>query len=382
MAIKWRFASQICPRSQKSKMAVADHGLDRLTGGNFDDRVRHMAAPKTTANSTEVARLAGVSQSAVSRVFRPGASVSKKMREKVLKAAAELGYRPNALARAMNSGKSRLIALLVAYLNNQFYPIVLEQLSRKLQNHGYHVLLFMTESGKQDEVVEQIMQYQVEGIVMVSATLSSSLARECARTGVPVVLFNRYVSSSPASSVTSDNVEGGRQLAHFLADGRHQRIAFIAGAEDSSTNRDREAGFNKGLTERGMSVFARAVGAYTFEGAAEATRSLFKGREHPDAIFVANDHMAFSVMDVIRDELNLRIPEDVSIVAYDNVPESAWKGYKLTTVAQPGDAMIDSTIDILLEQIEEEMVRKRNVVLPSCLVIRASARLPVTSDHD
>ncbi len=341
-----------------------------------------MSSPKNPANSIEVARLAGVSQSAVSRVFRPGASVSKKMREKVLKAAAELGYRPNALARAMNSGKSRLIALLVAYLDNQFYPIVLEQLSRKLQRHGYHVLLFMTEPGKQDEVVEQIMQYQVEGIVMVSATLSSSLARECARTGVPVVLFNRYVSSSPASSVTSDNVEGGRQIAHFLVDGGHRRIAFIAGAEDSSTNRDREAGFNKGMAERGVPVFARAVGAYTFEGAAEATRALFRGSECPDAIFVANDHMAFSVMDVIRDELNLRIPDDVSIVAYDDVPESSWKGYKLTTVAQPGEAMIDATIEILLAQINEEVVRRRNVVLPSRLVVRASAKLPVTSAPD
>lgn len=341
-----------------------------------------MTSSKTPASSIEVARLAGVSQSAVSRVFRPGASVSKKMREKVLKAAAELGYRPNALARAVNSGKSRLIALLVAYLDNQFYPIVLEQLSRKLQKHGYHVLLFMTEPGRQDQVVEQIMQYQVEGIVMVSATLSSSLAKECARTGVPVVLFNRYVSTSPASSVTSDNVEGGRQLAHFLADGGHERIAFIAGAEDSSTNRDRETGFSRGLAERGLPVFARAVGAYTFEGAAKAARALLAGRERPDAIFVANDHMAFAVMDVIRDELDLRIPDDVSIVAYDDVPESSWKGYKLTTVAQPGDAMIDATIEILLEQIDEAVVRKRSVVLPSRLVVRASAKLPVRPGRD
>ena len=92
--------------------------------------------------------------------------------------------------------------------------------------------------------------------------------------------------------------------------------------------------------------------------------------------------MAFAVMDVIRDELDLRIPDDVSIVAYDDVPESSWKGYKLTTVAQPGDAMIDATIEILLEQIDEAVVRKRSVVLPSRLVVRASAKLPVRPGRD
>lgn len=335
-----------------------------------------MTVSKSPATSGEVASLAGVSQSAVSRVFTPGASVSAKTRQKVLKAAAELGYRPNAIARAMISGKSRLIAMLVAYLDNQFYPIVLERLSRKLQHHGYTVLLFMTETGRQDEVVERIMQYQVEGIVMASATLSSSLARECARTGVPVVLFNRYVASSPASSVTSDNAQGGRLVANFLVDAGHERIAFIAGAEDSSTNRDREAGFHQALAERGVTPFDRAVGGYSFEGAAEAARLLFSKPERPDAVFVANDHMAFSVMDVARSEFGLRVPEDVSIVGYDDVPESSWKGYDLTTVSQSGDVMIDATVDILIEQIEQSDVKKKTVLIPSNLVVRSSAKMP------
>ena len=198
---------------------------------------------KNPVTSGDVARLAKVSQSAVSRTFTPGASVSARTREKVLNAAQELGYRPNALARAMISGRSGLIAMLVAYLDNQFYPIVLERLSRALQDRNYHVLLFMTDPGRRDDVVQKILEFQVEGIVMASATLSSGLARECARTGIPVVMLNRYVPSSPASSVTSDNIEGGRLVARFLLDGGHERIAYVAGAEDSSTNRDREAGF-------------------------------------------------------------------------------------------------------------------------------------------
>ncbi len=329
---------------------------------------------KANPTSEDVARLANVSQSAVSRAFTPGASVSQKTREKVLKAASELGYRPNALARAVISGRSQLIAMLVAYLDNQFYPIVLEKLSRLLQQRGYQVLLFMTDPGKQDEVVHRILQYQVQGIVMASATLSSSLARECAETGIPVVTLNRYVSSSPSSSVTSDNIEGGRLVARHLVSCGHERIAFIAGAEDSSTNRDREAGFYKGLAEEGIAVHARAVGNYSFEGAADAARELLEMKLRPDAIFVANDHMAFSVMDVIRSGYGLRIPDDIAVAGYDDVPEASWKGYDLTTVSQSADDMIAATVSILVDQIEQGAVRKRATVLPARLIVRGSTQ--------
>lgn len=292
----------------------------------------------------------------------------------MLEAAKELGYRPNALARAMISGRSRLIALLVAYLDNHFYPIVLEQLSRALQEEGYQVLLFMTEPGRQDRVVQQIMQYQVEGIVMASATLSSTLARECAKTGIPVVLFNRYVPSSPASSVTSDNIEGGRKVARLLVEAGHERIAYIAGAENSSTNRDREAGFYKGLGECGVTAWARAVGGYSFDGAAAAARQLFDQSEHPDAVFVANDHMAFAAMDVIRGELGLGIPDDVAVVGYDNVPEAAWQGYSLTTVSQSPARMIEATVAILLDQIERREVKRRAAIVPAEIIVRGSTR--------
>jgi DNA-binding LacI/PurR family transcriptional regulator len=334
---------------------------------------------KIKVTSGDVAKLARVSQSAVSRAFNEGASVSDAMRARVLKAARTLGYRPNAIARAMISGRSRLIAVLVAYLDNQFYPIVLERLTRTLQEKGFHVLLFMTDAGRQDEVVQQMLEYQVEGIVMASATLSSTLARECAQTGIPVVLFNRYVPSSPASSVTSDNVEGGRLVARFLAEGGHRRIAFIAGIEDSSTNRDREAGFQRGLAEAGMTVWTRAVGNYTFEGAAEAARQLCSQRVRPDAIFAANDHMAFSVMDVLRHEFRLGVPEDISIAGYDDVAAAGWRGYGLTTVRQPPDAMIAAAVAILMEQIERRSVTRRAVVLPVELVVRSSARVPAAT---
>lgn len=331
---------------------------------------------RNVITSDDVARKANVSQSAVSRAFTAGASVAPETKERILRAASELGYRPNALARAMISGRSRLIAVMAADLNIPFYPVVLEGLSRRLQDKGYSVLLFMTDRGDQDQVVQQIMQFQVEGIVMASATLSSNLALECAQTGIPVVLFNRDVPSSPASSVTSDNLLGGWMAADFLVRAGHRKIAFIAGLEDSSTNRDREAGFYKALAEHGITPLARTVGGYTFDGGAKAARQLFSKAEKPDAVFVANDHMAFAVLDVVREEFALRVPEDVSVIGYDDVPEAAWKGYDLTTVSQPTDAMIDASLAILIEQIENQSVVKQAAIVPAQLVVRRTSRLP------
>ena len=319
----------------------------------------------------DVAKLAEVSQSAVSRTFTPGASVSAKTRERVMAAASELGYRPNALARSLISGRSRMIGLVIAYLENHFYSILIEKLSRLLQSRGYHLLLFMTEPGQQDEVIQEILQYQVDGVVLASVTLSSHIAEECAGLGVPVVLFNRYVPDTQASSVVSDNITGGRNIAELLVREGHKEIAFIAGQENSSTNVERERGFTEGLAAAGMVISRRAVGNYTLEGAAEAAREILKQGDI-DAIFVANDHMAFAVMDVIRGEFNLRVPEDISVVGYDNVPEAGWPSYNLTTVDQPIEKMIAATVDILLEQMAHKEVSPIQKVTEADLVMRGS----------
>ncbi|MFN7191680.1 MAG: LacI family DNA-binding transcriptional regulator, partial [Rhodospirillales bacterium] len=143
--------------------------------------------------SVEVARLAGVSQSAVSRVFTPGASASAKTAAKVRKAAEQLGYRPNVLARAMMTGRSRIVGVVVAYLENQFYPMALELLSRALQDRGYHILVFMAgnSTDKIAEVMAELLDYQVDGIITASVAMSNDLAARCSAAGIPVVMFKR-----------------------------------------------------------------------------------------------------------------------------------------------------------------------------------------------
>ena len=326
----------------------------------------------------EVAAKAGVSRSAVSRVFTPGASVSKSTADKVRKAADALGYRPNVIARSLITGRSRIIGLVVAYLENQFYPEALERLSKSLQEQGYHLLVFMASNDAEEteDVIQELLDYQVDGIIAASVGLSNDLTRRCAAAGIPVVLFNRSQPDMGLSSVTSANTAGGRKLAEFLVAAGHRRIGHIAGWEGASTQIEREAGFVAGLQAAGMNLAARACGNFSLDGAKAAAREMFDTGTPPDAVFVANDHMAFGVMDVLRFELGLRIPEDVSVVGYDDVALAAWPSYDLTTVRQPANKMVAHTVQMLLDRISDGGLPAQHLALDGPLIIRGSARLP------
>lgn len=342
--------------------------------------VKHEISGIGKATLADVAALAGVSTSAVSRTFTPGASVAKKTRVLVLEAAKALGYRPNAIARTLSTRKSRMIGVVVSYLHNQFYPEVIERLSQLLQAHGYHVLLFITsdvgassEEGM-DALLLDILQYQVDGIVLASTTMSSQLAAHCHSMGIPVVLFNRLAPVNEASTVTSDNIEGGRLAAQVLLEGGATRIGFVSGLEDSSTTQDREKGFKAELARKGSRLFARMSGEYDFDMAKAATHALFSEHERPDALFVANDHMAFAVIDALRHELKLEVPGDVQVVGFDNVPQSAWGGYQLTTIEQNSELMTRATVSILLEHLESGAATPRQIITPVRLVRRATTK--------
>ncbi len=324
----------------------------------------------------DVAQLAGVSQSAVSRTFTPGASVASETRIRVQDAARLLGYRPNAIARTLTTRRSRMIGVVVSYLQNQFYPVVIEKLSQALRHHGYQVLLFVSdcnESGRPDldDKLLDVMQYQVDGLVLVSVTMSLALARDCQAAGVPVVLFNCEAPVRGVSSVASDNVEGGRLAARALINAGCRRLAYIAGVETAFTQIDRENGFLQVLGEAGLSLFGRTVGNYSYDGARRATRELCAVDLRPDGIFVANDQMAFAVMDTIRSEFGLRVPQDIAIVGFDNVPQSAWAAYGLTTVEQDAGKMVQETVELLLQAIDScNQTVVREALVPVRLIQR------------
>jgi DNA-binding LacI/PurR family transcriptional regulator len=334
---------------------------------------------KTSVTSSQVADHAGVSQSAVSRTFTPGASISPKTRAKVLASAKTLGYRPNAIARSLITSHSRIIAVVMAYLENLFYPDVLEELGRRLAAENYHVLLFTGFKDRDsDPVFDQLMQYRVDGIILASTSLSSELSEECTVAGIPVVLFNRTTERDTASSVTTRNRDGGKLVADFLIASGHTSFGYISGLTNSSTNRDRFAGFQEGLVSAGFDQIEIRTGNYNRADAEVAARELLSLGTPPQAIFVANDHMAVAVMDVARYEFGLSIPEQLSIVGYDDVGPARWPSYGITSVTQPIAPMVEATVDILMDQIASGEIEPQHKLITGELIVRTSARQPAT----
>lgn len=294
-------------------------------------------------------------------------------------AAKELGYRPNAIARSLITNRSRIIAVVMAYLENLFYPDVLEELGRLLAKEDYRLLLFTGFMDRDsDPVFDQLMQYRVDGIVLASTSLSSELSEECAAAGIPVVLFNRTTERDAVSSVTTRNREGGRRVAEFLVAGGHKRFGYISGLESSSTNRDRFGGYKEGLAEAGHTEIMVEVANYDRAEAEAAARKMLSRPDRPDALFVANDHMAVAVMDVARHELGLSIPQDLSIVGYDDVGPARWTSYGITSMSQPLKRMVEATVNILMDQISSGEIEAEHRILNGELVVRTSARLPKT----
>ena len=327
-------------------------------------------------SSIEVARRAGVSQSAVSRAFTPGASVSEDTRAKVLVAAKELGYRPNVIARSLIRHSTKIIGIAMVRFTNPFYASLLKAFTEKLQGLGFSTMLYNVAGDNQiDTALPLALQYQVDGIIVTSASLTSMLADESAQTGTPVVLFNRYAMDSHVHAVGSDNAGGGRMVADALLDAGHRRIAYLAGEESSSTNRDRERGFTERLGERGVSLFLRDCGDFVYDAAFPAAERLLNRTERPDAIFCGNDLMALAVLDYARCVLGIRVPAELSVIGYDDIEISAWPKYDLTTIRQPIEAMVDATVEVLMDAIRHPN-RERALRLVSVqLIERTSARL-------
>jgi DNA-binding LacI/PurR family transcriptional regulator len=341
-----------------------------------DITVSSPRAHQMPVSQIDVARLAGVSQAAVSRTFTPGASVSEETRAKVLDAARQLGYRPNVIARSLIRRSTNMVGLVVMRFTNPFYSRMIREFTRALQDRGYWTLLLnISDEDEVEDALPMALQYQVDGLIITSASLSSTLAEECARAGTPVVLFNRYASGDSVSAVRCDGVEGGRLVADALLAAGLERLAFIAGEEEASTTRDRERGFVERLHERGHTLALReSAGDYTYEAGYEAARRLLLVDEPPDGVFCASDLLAMALVDLARCELAIPVPEDLSIIGFDDIPMASWPGYALTTVQQPVAKMVDATIQVLMEAIEQPGSEAVIEVISPTLVKRASAR--------
>ncbi len=331
---------------------------------------------KKRATSYDVAALAGVSQSAVSRVFQDGASASKAMRERVIAAADELGYRPNAIARGLITRRSNMVAVVISKLTNLYYPEVLVQLTQRFSERGVRVLLFALErESDTGRVVEQMLQYRVDG-VLTAAMFTPEQLETIESAEIPVVFYNRTSKERLVSSVRCDQEEGERWLVDELVKAGHTSFGVVEGPADSVVSIERKMGALNELAEKGITDVTTVSGDFGYETGRACFAELVEKRgSPPDAVIAANDVMAIGCIDEAREVQGLTVPDDISIVGFDGVGPARYAAYAVTTVRQPVQRMTESAASMLLERIENPELSPEKRAFSGIPIRGGSARL-------
>lgn len=324
---------------------------------------------KAAVTAKDVARLAGVSQSSVSRVFFDGAKVSEKTRNKVMAAAEELGYRPNEFARSLITNQTRIIGLVMKGVQNPFYPQVLKQFTTAFKKWGFSVLFVHTNHDEiETEDVEMLLNYNVAGVVITDAELSLQVAEEFRANQIPVVFFNRKLESDEFYSVCCNNFEASRKVAEYLIGKGAEEMVYIAGNANTSTSRERQKGFFEVLDKRNVD-YRKYASDYTYEGGYKTATQIVEEKQMPDAFFVANDIMALGVLDALAKH-GVAVPEETKVVGFDNIEMAGWSSYGLTTWEQPIEKMVAETVDYLLKEIEAYTGHAQAVEVDGSLIER------------
>ena len=341
------------------------------------------AGRKPRVTVRDVARDLGMSVATVSRAFHAEGTIATETRHQVLKRAGELGYRPNPFARSLITKRTHIAGIVAADITNPFYPEVLTRLTESLQAIDMNVMLFTANPSRGvDESLRLMLHYQPDIAILLAASLSSEAAEACRAAGTPVIFFNRYAADRKSFAVTCDNTRGGRELADHLIDRGYRRLAYVAGRPDASTNVDRWKGFRARCLARGLPEPLREeAGSFSYEAGYAAACRLLARDPRPDAVFGANDILAIGVIDAARREFGLTLPEDLAVVGFDDIAMAAWPPYSLTTMRQPIERMIASTVELVgrLTQRSEEAPSVTRI--PGQLIERSTTRRASESEH-
>ncbi|MBV2360607.1 LacI family transcriptional regulator [Thalassococcus sp. CAU 1522] len=324
----------------------------------------------------DVAEKAGVSRSAVSRTFTPGASVSDKTRRKVEKAADELGYSPNALASSLTTGRTKLIGLVSNNFHNPIFLEVFDLFTRGLQDRGLRPLL-VNLSNETDPAnsVRMLRQYSVDGVIVASSTLPPSFAEAFKDAGVPVVhSFGRWSSAPHTHVVGIDNVACGRMAAQALVARGYTRVAFLGGPERATSTRDRMDGFLSELAlHPGIAVSHSFADAYSFEaGRAEMMRLLAHGTP-AQAYFCGDDVLSIGALSALQ-EAGFAVPGDVGLIGLNDMEMAGWQNIDLTTIRQPIAEIINSSIELVVATVADPGRYPEARLFPCRIVERGTLR--------
>lgn len=346
--------------------------------------------------SVDVARLAGVSQSAVSRAFSPEASISPAMRARVLEAAATLNYRPSRIPAIMLSGRSLMIGVIVGGLSNPFYASALEQVAVSLQASGFQVLLVHVDDALTlDAALNQLASYRVDAVITALAIGTRDTAEALSALNIPAICFNSRFVGRNISTITSNNRQSGAMAAKIMRECGVRFPVWLAGPARNAASRERRHGFFDALTDDALIDHAlidhaptsdtpsphpilELQGDDTYESGFNAMRDLLDRNFRPDGLFCSNDLMACGAMDALRDHGGLACPKDVIVIGYDNIQQGAWHAYDLTTFDQRTEKLVDAAMDILNDAFRPgaKALSRRIVVAAALVVRRSTAKAP------
>lgn len=296
----------------------------------------------------DVAERAGVSRSAVSRAFTDGASVSPKMRKLVEKAAAELGYSPNALASSLTTGRTKMIGLVSNNFHNPIFLEVFDLFTRALQEQGLRPLLVnLSNEIDPAQSVRMLRQYSVDGVVITSSTLPPGFGMAFRDIGVPVVhAFGRVTSAPQVHVVGIDNIEAGRLAARTLIARGYRRLGFMGGPETATSTQDRLQGFAEELALHPQIAMSQSfAAAYSYEAGYSEMQAILAGN-CAEAYFCGDDVLSIGALSAIQAR-GLSVPNDIGIIGLNDMKIAGWHNINLTTIRQPIPQIVTSSIELM-----------------------------------
>jgi len=327
------------------------------------------------ATIKDVAREAGVSPSAVSRVFTEGASASAGTREKVLAAAERLSYRPSLLARGLVGTRTNLITLVMGQLAaDPFDALFLDAFSQALAARGARLLLASATPGTpQDSGLLQALDYRSDAVVIAAGTMSLEHSALCVKAGLPVVLAGRVMEAPGVDSVLADNHAGGRQAGELLIRTGCRRLAYLGQGGTTFSDRERFEGFAAGAAAAGLAVTEQVVAEHSDRAAFQAATDLLSGAAPPDGLFCGADSLALPAIEAAR-ALGLAVPRDLSVIGFNNVPNAAWRSFRLTTLDYSVTAVVDAILDLIDSRLADPGRTCEVRRIPLRMVLRATTR--------
>jgi LacI family transcriptional regulator len=327
----------------------------------------------------DVARLAGVSPITVSRVLNNSGYASEETRARVEAAAAELGYVPNTLARGLRSKRTNTLALVMTDITNPYFTLIARGVEDTASNSGYTVIFCNTDESEAEEekYLNILVQKQVDGILLVPACSNSQSLKFLRSNEIPFVLIDRRVPDTRSDLVRSDSEQGAYNLTRHLIELGHKRIVTITGPQAVSTSLDRASGYQRAMKEAGLADLIEVYyGSFTQDSGYELTSRALALKPRPTAIFGGNNFISIGIFKALRDA-SLIVPEDMSVVGFDDLPASLLINPILTVAAQPAYQMGSQATELLLKRIAGQLPEaSQEIILPTEMIVRRSSSQP------